>query len=618
MDSTDNCSESRTTHDSSRRSGSLNFLLAAALVAVGAVLAYLLIKHGGPPGLRLRGQLLVVGLTGLLALVPWINRNFTRLLEALRHPTPRTRAQIAAGIWAVAFVYLIVTAKQQQRDLYPRIHDECSYTIQARMLSQGRLWEPRHELSDFFESFHFLTTPVYGSIYFPGAGLMNVPGIWLRQPSWFMPVLLAAMVIAMSYRVSAELVDGVAGLLVALLVLCTFMFRVYSTMVMAQVPVMLLGLLMAWAWLRWRSGRRWGWAAMVGAFAGWAAITRPMDAAAFAIPIGLAMAWDLRRGGIGRLGRTSLALLLGAAPFIALQVGFDLGVTGKPLKTPYVFYLEQNQPGSVFGSGTKQMARPHSTLWQKQIYFAQLAGGEAQERKQGLMAWAGLRLNMAASATLPCAAMLVLVPAGLMLAGQRGRWVMLLAIPVFLIGYAFNPFFLLHYAIPLAAATALCAVLGAKALEEAGTSLAYRRFAGTFLTLAIVALAIGALPQLNARVHDEPYRTPLLDHVERSLAEIPGPAVVFFHFSRNCNVHEEPVYNMSAAWPDDARIIRAQDLGPRNGELLRYYAIRQPERTYYIMDRQSGILLPLGNAAQAAFALHVPLDLPDIATADVR
>src|SRR6185312_2794184 len=82
--------------------------------------------------------------------------------------------------------------------------------------------------------------------------------------------------------------------LVSLLVLATSMFRVYSTMVMAQIPVMLLGLLMAWAWLRWRGERKAGWAVAIGAFAGWAAITRPVDALAFALPIGIAMLIDLR------------------------------------------------------------------------------------------------------------------------------------------------------------------------------------------------------------------------------------------------------------------------------------------------------------------------------------
>lgn len=592
--------------------------IVAGLLAIGGVLAWLLYRAGGPPGLTGWTQLALVAAAGVFAAAPPINRAVARLLDRLRHPSPHGRAWTAAAIWAAASLYLIATAHRQNRALYPRIHDECSYTIQARMLAEGKLWEPRHELADFFETFHFLTTPVYGSIYFPGTALMNVPGMWLRQPSWVIPLLLAALVVALSYRVSAEMVDGVAGLLVALLVLATRHFRTYSTMVMAQVPVMLLGLLMAWAYLRWRKERKWGWAVAIGAFAGWAAITRPVDALAFAIPVGLAMVWELRNWPRKRWAHTAIALLAGAVPFLELQVAFDWGVTGKPWKTPYVYYLEHNQPGSVFGSPSDQMARSESKLVQKQIYFAQLAATEKAERKTGLLPWLERRLRMTASVALPCAILLALFPAGLLLARDRGRWIMLATIPLYLLLYALNPFFLLHYAVPLTAAAALFAVLGARAVEGALAAPTHRRFAATFLTTALVLLAVGSLPQLNSRITDEPYRTPLLDYTQKALAQIDPPAVVLFRFTPGQNVHEEPVYNLDVTWPDDAPIIRAHDLGPRDGQLLRYYAMRQPKRVYWLFDRRDGHVYELGDAAQAAKALHVSLGPPPDLTADIR
>jgi len=588
------------------------------LLGVGAVLAALLYRAGGPPGLSGWWQIALVAAAAAITALPSVNRLLARWLDAIRHPSPRARAWTAAAVWAVSAVYLVGTARQQERALYPRIHDECSYIIQSRMLAEGRLWQKPHELADFFETFHFLTKPVYGSIYFPGTALMNVPGIWLRQPSWVIPVLLAALVVALSYRVSAELVDGVAGVLVAMLVLSARLFRTYSTMVMAQTPVMLLGLLMAWAWLRWRREKKWGWALAIGAFAGWAAITRPLDALGFAIPIGLAMAWELRRGSRTAIAHTAIALLAGAVPFIELQVAFDWGVTGKPWKTPYVMYLEHNQPGSVFGSGTAQMARSGSTLPQKQIYFGQLAASESAWRKAGVASWAGLRLRMTASVALSCAILLVLLPAGLLAAKERGRWVVLAPIPLYLLMYALNPFFLLHYAVPLTAAAAVCAVLGARAIEMGLNSPSHRRFAGTFLTTALLLLAIGSLPQVNARITDEPYRTPLLDYTQAALAQIQPPAVVLFRFSPGSNVHEEPVYNMDVTWPDNAPIVRAHDLGARDGQLLRYYALRQPDRTFWLFDRRTGNVVELGNAAQAATALHVSLGPPPDLTADLR
>lgn len=311
-------------------------------------------------------------------------------------------------------------------------------------------------------------------------------------------------------------------------------------------------------------------------------------------------------------------LLLGAAPFLTLQAVFDWGVTGNPWKTPYVSYLEQNQPGSVFGSDGKEISRPTTNLPQKQIYFAQLTNLERRARSRGVVTWLRLRGRTAAISALPFASLLLLVPAGFLMGRDRQRWALLIAAPLCFALYIFNPFFLPHYFVPLTMALAFGAVLGARAIERAIPWQPGRRFAAAFWPAALALLAIGSLPQFDRHVSDEPYHMLLLDHVERTLARIPAPAVVFFHFTPGCNVQEEPVYNVDALSPDDAPIIRAHDLGPRNGELLQYYALRQPDRAYYIMDCRTGAIYPLGNALQAAVAMHVPLNLPDLATADVR
>jgi len=47
------------------------------------------------------------------------------------------------------------------------------------------------------------------------------------------------------------------------------------------------------------------------------------------------------------------------------------------------------------------------------------------------------------------------------------------------------------------------------------------------------------------------------------------------------------------ASPDDAPIIKALDLGPRNRELFDYYRSRQPDRTYFLYDFADDTLTPL-------------------------
>src|SRR2546421_5439332 len=110
------------------------------------------------------------------------------------------------------------------------------------MVARGRLWMPQHTLADFFDSFHILVRPVYASIYFPGTAILNAPGVWLRLPTWVIPIGAAGLAVALTYRLTAELVGGAAGLLAALLMVSTGLFRTFSTMLMAQVPVALFAL----------------------------------------------------------------------------------------------------------------------------------------------------------------------------------------------------------------------------------------------------------------------------------------------------------------------------------------------------------------------------------------
>jgi len=98
--------------------------------------------------------------------------------------------------------------------------------------------------------------------------------------------------------------------------------------------------------------------------------------------------------------------------------------------------------------------------------------------------------------------------------------------------------------------------------------------------------------------------------VNRRLAKLPQkPAVVLFRFDpKSYHYHADLVYNDSVAWPDDALIVRARDLGEQeNWKLYRYYAQRQPDRIFYIYDpcAASGtdpLSAPLGTARQLAAA----------------
>jgi hypothetical protein len=509
---------------------------------------------------------------------------------------------ILVGLLATA--YLAFTALHQHRELFAKIHDEGMYLLQARMLAHGRLWMPAHPLADFFETFHVQVHGVYSSIYFPGTALAYAIGIWLRIPPWIEAVAISGAAVALLYRVTAELTDGALALLAALLLVSLTRFRHLSIMVMSHTLVLTLGLAMVWAYLRWRTERRTRWAVVLGALAGWAAITRPIDALCFALPIGLAMLLDLRGAPRRSILTTAAGLLLAAAPFVAMQLIMDYGVTGHLLQTPATAYARQYWPHLYTWSGAPgdASARPPTSLQQIQDYYDHFILRPAREQAgRGMLAvTAGQRVPMVLSQTLPSLLLVILLPVGLLGFAGRRRFVLWATLPLFLAGYTTFIFFQKHYAVVVAPAVILGIIIAIAALRQTWGP---RSFVAAFVPLAVALLAIATLPEL-AGGKDDPEGHPTLADVERQLATLHDPqAAVLFLYRTGDNFREEPVYNTQTPWPDDARILRAHDLGPaRDREIFEYYAARQPGRVFYRYDRRDRTLARLGTAAELAAA----------------
>jgi hypothetical protein len=189
---------------------------------------------------------------------------------------------------------------------------------------------------------------------------------------------------------------------------------------------------------------------------------------------------------------------------------------------------------------------------------------------------------------------------------------------MFLLVYSGYSFILGHYIIITFAATILMTLLPIRFFTDT-----FPRQAGLFRTmlgLAIVVLAGANLPQTDRIVHDQYFETPELEQIDARLRHnVSPPAVVMFHFNINALIdgkrvtddpHEEPVFNTDVAWPDDAPIIRAQDLnadirsvgkpGDADRPLYEYYLRTDPRRTFYLYDRRGGDgrLMRLGTAAE--------------------
>lgn len=599
----------------------------AAVVVLLACGGALWLAIGNGRGIGAMRWIALAGAVVIGALPP-VSRRIAALLDRVRQPSQRSVERTALLVGVLATAYFVFTSFHQDRDLFPKTHDESSYLLGMQMLAHGRLWMPKHPLADFFETFYVIVDPVYASKYFPGTALMYVPTIWLHWPTWVLPVVASGAIVGLLYRIITQLVDGVAGLLAAILMASLSWFRMLSILLFSQVPMLLLGLLMVWAWLRWRDKPRLGWLIAIGAFAGWGAITRPVDALVFAAPVGVGMLCSLWRQPPKRWVATAGWVILGAAPFLTLQLIFNKGVTGHVLQTPFTYYIDRDHPGTSFGFHDYDPATtPASTLPEKRDYYRKVIGPLVQRHRIGNLlhnwirpdvpgqpAYDRPKLPMVVDSTMPFRVLLPFAVAGLLGLTDIRRRVLWATLPLFILAYIPYTFFLEHYAVSVAPAVILSVVLGGEVLAAA-----WPRFGNTIrssFALGVITLAMLSTYELNPfstlldrdkspsnphLIDDETFHSAFLRAVNTQIPDvIQKPAVILFRYAPGQNVIEEPVYNNLAAWPDDQDIVRAHDLGDaRNIEIVRYYAEHQPDRVFYRFDRSTMTLSPpLGTAKQ--------------------
>jgi hypothetical protein len=552
--------------------------------------------------------------TGLFALVaagaillvrPARNRALS-LIERVRHPSPLVRRTVALMITLAAGAYLYLTAKHQGRDLTPALFDEYSYLIGAKIIAAGHLWMPRHELAEFFDSFHILTDRAYTSKYPPGTAASMALALKLGLPAWSAPLACSALAAGVLYLVFTELIDGAAGVLGALMLVACRLFRRVSVAYLSQPLALLLILLAVWAYLKWRQKSSPARAAFIGASLGALAITRPMEAVCLGSLLLIAVAisgapplqgWG--RDSEGQIAPPSLkrwatllpygaALVAAILPFLAIQLACNRGITGQWTTLPWIYYAHRDDPYDNLSSRPlDRNVRIASDLPQKRVIQKEQTF-EAYQQKIELpfhRRFLERRLPDALFETIPFAPLIALIPIGLCALNDGRRWPPWAFLPLCVFAYTFYTFATSHYVVTLAPSAILMTLLGIHAL--AGAHRGWHNAIWLVATLFILAVSLTRLPEFQKTPAGDTILRPIeATRIDRQLTKVRPPCVVLFRFALGCDALAEPVYNIDGAWPDDAPIIRAHDKGDAaNQRIFHYYAKRSPDRAIYLFDR---------------------------------
>jgi hypothetical protein len=506
---------------------------------------------------------------------------------------------------ALAFVLRVLLLPEHPVPL-PGGADDFSYLLLGDTLVHGRLANPVHPLHQFFEAVFILQTPSYSSIFSLGQGLVLAAGELLFGEPWVGVLITESVFCGLCYwmlRGWMKPLWAFAGGLLAVALfgpLSSWMNGYWGGGVAGMAGCLIFGSLP-----RWRETRHWRWAALGGIGLGLHLLVQPFETVFLAGSVAIFFATFLNQQGLRRNWRENwkpaawVSIPVMAAAI--LMAFHNHAVTGHWAETPG---QESRYQYGVPAAFTFQAnATPHQPLTgeQKAEYQAQAAVHGDGDNPARFWARLGYRLRFVRFFLYP--PLFLALAACLWRVRQEDvRWA-LATLVLFALGTNFYPYFYAHYVAALAAVFLLLAVTGLDQLwgwEWRGVACG-RAVAGLLFGLCMVQfvfwLGLHLFGDAQAKLALGPYET--WDYlnssdpegrggVERQLASQPGKHLVFVRYA-STHRFQEWIHNDAAI--DQARIVRAADLGPEENQKLRSY---YPDRTVWLLtpDVWPPLLMP--------------------------
>jgi len=503
-----------------------------------------------------------------------------------------------AARWGIAFSCGVVAAVLTLVTLGglttpPGWHDEAAYLLQAKLFAQGKWAVPSPPLPEFFEQLHVLMVPKLAAKYPPGQALFLSPGVAVGLPG-LMVALGAGVTAAWLYMLVRARWNRVTGLGAVLFWLVSPMALYWRSSYLSEVTtsmLWLMGLLLAAEWWR-RGGTRLSTA--LGAVVGVMAITRPLTALAFAIPLA---AICIHRAMERHRMRDGMAALLAVIAIVAVLPVWALRTTGRITRPPVSLYTAQYMPWDRMGFGldptlATRQGPPDMAKWSESFrdlhahYTPRASLGTVEKRiafvaRDAFGRWWPL---FACFVAVGCVA---LGRAGALVGAQAGALFALYAI------YAHFVTWDVYY-LELVAPACGCAAVGlaflirALARRRAWTPSWYNRFLlATFVVLGTLLFAEALVAAVQSVTRHDRQR-----HFLALVAGINQKAIVFVTYGASHDVDAQFVGLLGPPGPTWV----VHDLGARNSCLAAQESGRQTFRFDEDAARLYRVTLPTDSA----------------------
>ena len=275
-----------------------------------------------------------------------------RILDAIEHLDSLGRREVHAIVFGASSVtfFLITLARLMVLKDAVISDDENAYGFMAQMFASGKIHVPAppESLRLFFENQFLIINngKMYG-IYFPGHPAALAIGEWLGALHWVTTVA-ATLTVPLAFGIARRLFGQRTALLFLPMLLVSPYFVFSSATLLAHSTVAVLLMAFVYAALRAHEDpRALRWWLLAGAALGWAALTRPFSAPAFAAPwLGwLALRLWAARSPRALVGAGLSALLVVAAGLLLLE--YQQALSGSPFESGYQTYSRIRNWGLV-------------------------------------------------------------------------------------------------------------------------------------------------------------------------------------------------------------------------------------------------------------------------------
>ena len=516
------------------------------------------------------GSILILGLFVMAMLAvgwcwPRLGDSIFRPVEKIGARLARRKTLVIVGI-ATSAVLIRLGMFGLMPVPVPDTHDEFSYLLASDTFAHGKLTNPPHPLSIFFDTMHVLQHPTYQSIYPPGQGAVLAVGQLLGHPWIGVLLSMALMCAAITWMLQEWLPPQWALLGGILVVLRIHLFSYWLETYWGGAVAATGGALMLAALPRIRRLSRARDALVLGVGAALLANTRPLEGFLFTIPVaGALMLWlfskrspPLRVTGT-RIVIPVLGLLLLTAAFTGY---YNWRVTGNSLLLPRAQYQREtfNFPMFIWQS-------PNPPLRYSNPQFEGFYNGAT--RKEYSLTWKKLLWKKLRAFQFFVGGVLWIPFLTLpwVVWDRRTRF-LFLQFCWCVVGLLCVVYFYAHYAAPLTATFFALLIQSMRHLRQ------WRlrgRPVGIFLTRLVVLLVV-------FRVMIYVRRPPAMQdpwafsraHIVKQLEATPGKQLVLILYASEHNVHQEWVYN--AADIDHSKIVWAREIpGVDVKPLLEYF-----------------------------------------------